>query len=102
MGKQVLAEVKSGWASYSYKADPANPKSVLYTPDAVFAEKDDADWFGACMGSGRMGFPHPVRWVEIDGKAYVLGEEPAEVGLNRYGERVGDAAEDVYAATPGG
>jgi hypothetical protein len=49
-----------------------------------------------------MGFPHPVRWVEIDGKAYVLGEEPAEVGLNRYGERVGDAAEDVYAATPGG
>ena len=87
MGDKIVVELKTGWASYSYKNDPGNPKGVLYTPDAVFAEKDDADWYGAFRGgSGRMGFPHPVRWVEVGGKAYVLPDEGAEVGLDKFGE----------------
>lgn len=87
MGDKVIVEVKSGWASYSYKKDPHNPKGAVYTPDAVFEKKDDADWFGALRVSTRTGFPHEARWVEINGKAYVLGDDAAEVGLDKFGER---------------
>lgn len=83
----TIVSVKEGWASYSYKPDPNDLKGCVYTPDAVFDDKDEADWFGAFRCAGRMGFPHPVRWVEIDGKAYVLSEEPAAIGLSAVEER---------------
>lgn len=91
----TFVNVKDGWASYSYKPDPNDPKGCVYTPDAVFGDKKEADWFGAFRSSGRVGFPHPVRWVEVGGRAYILSEEPAAIGLDRFGER--PAAVTVHA-----
>ncbi len=77
--------IHNGWAVYSYKSK--NKVQVNFTPDAIFNNENEADWYGAF--SRPCGFHFPVKYVLIDDRAFILSETGLPV-LNKeniYGQK---------------
>jgi hypothetical protein len=61
--------IRDGWAIYTYKAG-SQPESVVLTPDVIAPTREQA--FAAHPRGARLGFEYKVRYVVIDGLAFVL------------------------------
>lgn len=65
------ARIRDGWAIYTYKAG-SRPGAVEFTPD-VIAPTEELAWAQhSCSARLCGGFGYKVRYVVIDGLAFVL------------------------------
>lgn len=70
-------EIRDGWAIYSYKAGE-RPGSVEFTPDVVAPTLREAQ-HDPRAPSAYAGFEYKVRYVVLDGVAFILPDRGIRV-----------------------